>query len=183
MNRYLIVDRRLEREDANSVLLGPRNPFRSWNVALLRVASICSVSDRLRALTGAGQTTEIAGILWTQSDVMRAPRVPEFVVSPEWHFRFRPGMMTAMDRMGTGWRIQYIEVSRCEGKVVVPRKLRELIADLEAAGFNYRGGKDSHRDFVHLNVARPVKISGKAGDDAKKYQERAVSKAIEESKS
>jgi hypothetical protein len=30
---------------------------------------------------------------------------------------------------------------------------------------------------------KPVTLSGKAGDDAKKYQERAVAKAIEESKS
>lgn len=63
------------------------------------------------------------------------------------------------------------------------RKIRELIADLKAAGFEDRGGKGSHCNFVHPNVAKPVTISGNAGDDAKKYQERAVSKAIEESKS
>jgi predicted RNA binding protein YcfA (HicA-like mRNA interferase family) len=66
---------------------------------------------------------------------------------------------------------------------VVPKTIRELIADLEAAGFEDRGGKGSHRNFVHPKVAKPVTISGKAGDDAKKYQERAVSKAIEESRS
>lgn len=66
---------------------------------------------------------------------------------------------------------------------VVPRTVRELVADLEAAGFENRGGKGSHRNFVHPKVAKPVTLSGKAGDDAKKYQERAVSKAIEESKS
>jgi predicted RNA binding protein YcfA (HicA-like mRNA interferase family) len=65
----------------------------------------------------------------------------------------------------------------------VPRKIRELIADLEAAGFENRGGKGSHRNFVHPNVAKPVTLSGNAGDDAKKYQERSVNKAIEESKS
>ena len=65
----------------------------------------------------------------------------------------------------------------------MPRKIRELIADLKAAGFEDRGGKGSHRNFVHPKVAKPVTISGNAGDDAKKYQERAVSKAIEESKS
>jgi len=64
----------------------------------------------------------------------------------------------------------------------VPRKIRELIADLEAAGFKNRGGKGSHRNYAHPNVSKPVTISGKAGDDAKKYQERAVSKAVEESK-
>jgi len=65
----------------------------------------------------------------------------------------------------------------------VPRKIRELIADLESAGFKNRGGKGSHRNFVHSKVAKPVTVSGKSGDDAKKYQERAVAKAIEESKS
>jgi predicted RNA binding protein YcfA (HicA-like mRNA interferase family) len=65
----------------------------------------------------------------------------------------------------------------------LPRKVRELIADLEAAGFENRGGKGSHRNFVHPNVSKPVTVSGKAGDDAKKYQERAVARAIEESKS
>lgn len=65
----------------------------------------------------------------------------------------------------------------------MPRKIRELIADWKAAGFEDRGGKGSHRNFVHPKVAKPVTISGNAGDDAKKYQERAVSKAIEESKS
>ena len=65
----------------------------------------------------------------------------------------------------------------------MPRKIRELIADLEAAGFENRGGKGSHRNFVHPNVAKPVTLSGNAGDDAKKYQERSVNKAIEESKS
>ena len=65
----------------------------------------------------------------------------------------------------------------------MPRKIRELIADLESAGFENRGGKGSHRNYVHPRVARPVTISGRPGDDAKQYQERAVKRAIEESKS
>lgn len=65
----------------------------------------------------------------------------------------------------------------------MPRKIRELIGDLEAAGFEDRGGKGSHRNFVHPEVLKPVTLSGKAGDDAKTYQERAVSKAIEDSRS
>ena len=64
----------------------------------------------------------------------------------------------------------------------MPPKIRELIADLQAAGFADRGGKGSHRNFVHLKVARPVTISGALGDDAKRYQVRAVQVAIEESK-
>jgi predicted RNA binding protein YcfA (HicA-like mRNA interferase family) len=64
----------------------------------------------------------------------------------------------------------------------VPPKLRELVAELEGAGFVDRGGKGSHRNFVHPKVARPVTISGSPGDDAKHYQLRAVRLAIEESK-
>jgi len=65
---------------------------------------------------------------------------------------------------------------------LMPRKIRQLIADLEAAGFVNRGGKGSHRNFVHPRVNRPVVIAGKSGDDAKQYQERAVKRAIEESR-
>jgi predicted RNA binding protein YcfA (HicA-like mRNA interferase family) len=64
----------------------------------------------------------------------------------------------------------------------VPPKIRELIAQLESAGFVDRGGKGSHRNYVHPKVARPITISGKSGDDAKRYQVRAVKLAIEESK-
>jgi len=65
----------------------------------------------------------------------------------------------------------------------MPRKVRDLISDLEAAGFVNRGGKGSHRNFVHPNVEKPVTISGKPGDDALRYQEYAVRRAIQESQS
>ena len=65
----------------------------------------------------------------------------------------------------------------------MPQKVRELIADLERAGFMNRGGKGSHRNFVHPKVAKPITISGAPGDDAKQYQVRAVKRAVEESKS
>ena len=64
----------------------------------------------------------------------------------------------------------------------MPRKVRELIRDLELAGFTDRGGKGSHRNFVHPKLAKPVGISGNLGDDAKCYQERAVRQAIEKAK-
>jgi predicted RNA binding protein YcfA (HicA-like mRNA interferase family) len=64
----------------------------------------------------------------------------------------------------------------------MPPKIRELIADLRAAGFVDRGGKGSHRNFVHPDVGRPVTISGDPGDDAKQYQIRAVQRAIAESR-
>lgn len=64
----------------------------------------------------------------------------------------------------------------------MPPKIRELILELEQAGFVDRGGKGSHRNFVHAKVSEPITISGRLGDDAKHYQIRAVRKAIEESK-
>jgi predicted RNA binding protein YcfA (HicA-like mRNA interferase family) len=64
----------------------------------------------------------------------------------------------------------------------MPRKIRELIKEIETAGFVDRGGKGSHRNFVHPNVVKPLTISGKPGDDAKYFQEKAVLTAIEESK-
>lgn len=69
-----------------------------------------------------------------------------------------------------------------ERSASLPRKIRDLIRDLEKAGFSDRGGKGSHRNFVHPRVRKPVTLSGQAGDDAKQYQERAVQLAIEESK-
>jgi predicted RNA binding protein YcfA (HicA-like mRNA interferase family) len=63
----------------------------------------------------------------------------------------------------------------------MPREIRELIAQLKAAGFVDRGGKGRHRNFSHPSCSIPVTISGKPGDDAKPYQERAVRDAIEES--
>ena len=48
----------------------------------------------------------------------------------------------------------------------MPPKVREFIADLEKAGFSNRGGKGSHRNYVHPKVAKPITISGALGDDA-----------------
>jgi predicted RNA binding protein YcfA (HicA-like mRNA interferase family) len=60
----------------------------------------------------------------------------------------------------------------------MPRKVRQLIADLEKAGFMDRGGKGSHRNFTHPQGLR-VTISGGAGDDARHYQERDVRRALD----
>ncbi len=64
----------------------------------------------------------------------------------------------------------------------MPLKIRDLIKDLEHAGFVNRGGKGSHRNLVHSKVTKPITISGNLGDDARPYQEKAVKLAIEESK-
>ena len=63
----------------------------------------------------------------------------------------------------------------------MPPKIKELIMLLERSGFQNRGGKGSHRNFIHLN-GQAVTISGKLGDDAKKYQEKEVKKKIIEAK-
>jgi len=43
-----------------------------------------------------------------------------------------------------------------------------------------RGGKGSHRNYIHLTGAR-VTVSGQPGDNAQPYQERQVRRQIEES--
>jgi predicted RNA binding protein YcfA (HicA-like mRNA interferase family) len=63
----------------------------------------------------------------------------------------------------------------------MPRKVRQLIADLERAGFVNRGGKGSHRNYVHAKGLR-VTVSGGAGEDAKHYQERDVQRALDAAK-
>ena len=59
----------------------------------------------------------------------------------------------------------------------MPRKIRQLITDLERAGFVNRGGKGSHRNFLHPSGVR-VTLSGRPGDDAKRYQEQEVAQRI-----
>ena len=59
----------------------------------------------------------------------------------------------------------------------VPRKIRQLIADLRSAGFQLvPGGKGSHRKFRHPAIT--VILSGHDGDDARHYQEKQVREAI-----
>jgi predicted RNA binding protein YcfA (HicA-like mRNA interferase family) len=61
------------------------------------------------------------------------------------------------------------------------RKIRELIKELEMAGFIDRGGKGSHRNFMHISGV-VLTLSGKPGDDAKPYQEKLVKEKIQETK-
>ena len=63
------------------------------------------------------------------------------------------------------------------------RKLRELVREEVPTGFVGRGGRGSHRNFVHPKVARPVTLAGREGGDAKAYQEKAVRSAIREANS
>jgi len=63
----------------------------------------------------------------------------------------------------------------------MPRKLRQLKANLKAAGFVLKAprGKGSHVMYVHPRVEEAVvTLSGHDGDDAKPYQERDVREAL-----
>ena len=63
----------------------------------------------------------------------------------------------------------------------MPRKIRQLIADLESVGFaRVPGGKGSHRKFRHARFPGSAILSGQDGDDAHPYQERQVRNAIRE---
>ena len=59
----------------------------------------------------------------------------------------------------------------------MPRKIRELVRDLEQAGFVNRGGRGSHWTFRHPAGVNVV-LSCQLGADAKPYQERDVRQAI-----
>ncbi|HEX3999750.1 MAG TPA: type II toxin-antitoxin system HicA family toxin [Pirellulales bacterium] len=71
---------------------------------------------------------------------------------------------------------------RYNGIAHVPRKIRALVKDLQDAGFAIvpGGGKGSHRKFMHATYEGAVTLSGRDGDDAKKYQEKQVTRAIEQ---
>jgi predicted RNA binding protein YcfA (HicA-like mRNA interferase family) len=63
----------------------------------------------------------------------------------------------------------------------MPRKIRQLISDLESAGFALApGGKGSHRKFRHSRFSGAVILSGRDGDDAQHYQEKQVRNALRE---
>jgi predicted RNA binding protein YcfA (HicA-like mRNA interferase family) len=65
----------------------------------------------------------------------------------------------------------------------MPRKIRELVADLERAGWLLTpGGKGSHRKFAHLRSTRKIILSGAAGSDAHPYQEKLVRSAVREAR-
>jgi predicted RNA binding protein YcfA (HicA-like mRNA interferase family) len=64
----------------------------------------------------------------------------------------------------------------------VPRKLRELIADLKHAGFIQEPARGSHRKFRHPKGGIVVLSGHGEGADALPYQERQIRRLIEESR-
>jgi predicted RNA binding protein YcfA (HicA-like mRNA interferase family) len=59
----------------------------------------------------------------------------------------------------------------------MPRKIRQLIADLERADFSHTSTSGSHRKYRHANGITVI-ISGQSGADAHHYQEKDVRRAI-----
>ena len=59
----------------------------------------------------------------------------------------------------------------------MPRKIRELEADLKHAGFIHCGGSGSHRNYKHPSGVKML-ISGHRGDDAKNYQEKELKQVL-----
>lgn len=62
----------------------------------------------------------------------------------------------------------------------MPKKVRELKKILLKAGFTYEPGKGSHTKWFHPRFKGRVTLSGKDGDDAKRYQEKEVMVAIQQ---
>ena len=57
----------------------------------------------------------------------------------------------------------------------MPRKIRQLKADLRLAGAYQVSQEGSHTKWKHLSAPKiTVILSGQDGDDAKPYQEKAV---------
>ena len=64
----------------------------------------------------------------------------------------------------------------------MPKKIRELKKMLRDAGFISRPGKGSHTVWKHPLTRLRVVLSGQDGDDASRYHEKDVIKAVEEIK-
>ncbi len=61
----------------------------------------------------------------------------------------------------------------------MPRKIRELKADLLRAGFTWRPGKGSHTRWSHPEAPDVrMTLSGLDGDDAEIYEERDLRTAL-----
>jgi predicted RNA binding protein YcfA (HicA-like mRNA interferase family) len=64
----------------------------------------------------------------------------------------------------------------------MPKKIRELKQILRKSGFTEISGKGSHTNWIHPYYIGKLTISGQDSVDAKRYQEKDVSLAIQEIK-
>jgi predicted RNA binding protein YcfA (HicA-like mRNA interferase family) len=62
----------------------------------------------------------------------------------------------------------------------MPKKIRELKQILRKSGFTEIAGKGSHTNWTHPNYVGKLTVSGQDNADAKHYQEKDVSLAIQE---
>ncbi|MFN5750503.1 MAG: type II toxin-antitoxin system HicA family toxin [Pseudanabaena sp.] len=62
----------------------------------------------------------------------------------------------------------------------MPKKVRELKQILRQEGFTELTGKGSHTNWIHPLYNGKLTISGKDGDDAKRYLEKSVQDALKE---
>jgi predicted RNA binding protein YcfA (HicA-like mRNA interferase family) len=62
----------------------------------------------------------------------------------------------------------------------MPKKIRELKQILRKSGFTEIAGKGSHTNWTHPNYIGKLTVSGQDSADAKRYQEKDVSLAIQE---
>jgi len=67
--------------------------------------------------------------------------------------------------------MEYPRATLCQPEV------RELVAELERAGFIDRGGKAVIEKLCPPKVSKPITISVRLGEDRKHYQIRAVKRA------
>jgi predicted RNA binding protein YcfA (HicA-like mRNA interferase family) len=56
----------------------------------------------------------------------------------------------------------------------MPRKIRQLKADLQQAGFRAVSGKGGHTGWRHPLLPDKLTLAGHDGDDAKPYQEKQL---------
>jgi predicted RNA binding protein YcfA (HicA-like mRNA interferase family) len=64
----------------------------------------------------------------------------------------------------------------------MPRKIRELKAEIARAGFVYlpKRGKGSHERWQHPLIKKTLTIPGKDGDDVPLYLEKQLAKLLTE---
>lgn len=61
----------------------------------------------------------------------------------------------------------------------MPKKIRQIKAMLLKEGYSWRPAKDSHTWWTHpLMPDDPITVAGKDGDDALRYLERQVERAL-----
>jgi len=63
----------------------------------------------------------------------------------------------------------------------MPRKIRELIADLRHAGFTQEPARGSHRKFRHPKGVTAILSGHNEGVDVRPYQEKQIKQRIRES--